>query len=77
MILAGMDLPEHSADARPIIANHDKQILYNKANRRQLVDDFHVREALLVRANFVLALHDINTFWFQHSISLDKPRVPL
>jgi hypothetical protein len=62
MVLAGMNLFEHTADARFASAHHDKQVFTDEADRRQLVDDFHMCEPLLVGAHFILALHDAQAF---------------
>ena len=65
MILARVNLPENPADSGLVLAQHHVQILHDKAQLGQFVDDFDVREALLVGANFILAFHDVDAFGFE------------
>ena len=60
-----MNLPEDSAYAGFVHAEYHEQILHNEAHLCQLVDDFDVRETLLVGANLILAFHDIDAFGFE------------
>ena len=69
MILARVNLPEHAAYAGFVHADDHEQILHNKTHSVQLVDDFDVREALLVGANLILAFHDVNTLRFEDTVS--------
>jgi hypothetical protein len=55
-----MNLPDHPANTRTIVAQEDKQVFDDKAILSQLVDQFHVGQALLVRTNLVSALYDVN-----------------
>jgi len=69
VILARVNLPEYAAYAGFVHADDHEQILHNEAHVVQLVDDFDVREALLVGANLILTFHDVNTLRFEDTVS--------
>jgi protein-tyrosine-phosphatase len=60
VVLAGMNLPDYPANTRTIVAQEDKQVFDDKAILSQLVDQFHVGQALLVRTDLVSAFYDVN-----------------
>ena len=60
MILASMGLPQQSANPRLSFADNYEQVLGNESMSRQLIDDFHVCQALLIGAYFVLAFDNVN-----------------
>ena len=64
-----MNLPEDAAYSGFVHADYHEQILHNEAHLVQFVDDFDVSEALLVRANLILAFHDVDAFGFEDSVS--------
>ena len=43
-----MDLPDNAAETGAIYSHHHKQVLDNKPMSGQFIDDFDVRQALLV-----------------------------
>jgi len=68
-----MDLAEHSAYPWLVLAEHHKEILHHEAHGAQLVDDFHMGQPLLIGANLVLALHNINPLGLQHPVRFRRP----
>lgn len=72
MILAGVDLPDDPTHAWSIVSNDNEQILDDETCRRQFVDDFDVRESLLVGADFILALDDVDAFRPQCPVRLAR-----
>ena len=62
MVLAGVDLTDDPADPWAIVSMEYKQVLNDKPNSGQFVDQLHMGQTLLVRANFVSALDDIDPF---------------
>jgi len=73
VVFAGVNLSQEPAHAGFVCAENHKQVFYHETHYGQFVDDLNVGKPLLVGADFVLALYDIDTFWFQHSISLVCP----
>jgi len=61
VVLSRVGLPQNPAYSGLAVSHYDEQILCNESVRSQLVDDLHVREPLPIRADFVLALDDVDT----------------
>lgn len=53
-----MDLRQYPADSGPVVSENDEQVVDLQTHLRQLVDDLHVRQSLLICADLVLALDD-------------------
>lgn len=58
MVLSRMDLRQYPADSGPVVSENDEQVVDLQTHLRQLVDDLHVRQSLLICADLVLALDD-------------------
>lgn len=71
MILPGVRLRQYPTDSRPTIANDNEQVFTPKTILLQLVYQFDVGQALLISADFVLALNDVTA-----SFTQDAPRLP-
>ncbi len=54
MVLSGVHLLFDRRNMRLIISDHDKQILNDKTVFSIFVDNLHMRQMLLVRADFIL-----------------------
>lgn len=61
MVLAGMDLPNHPADARAIVPQQNEQVLDDESLLRQPVGQLHMGQALPVCAHLVPALDDVDS----------------
>lgn len=70
MVLAGVDLLYDPACAGPVPPHEYEQIFCNKTQFRIGLHDLDVREALLVRADFVLVLDDQHTAVAQYPLGL-------
>ena len=70
VILAGMCLPEQSADPRLSFADNNEQVFGNESISCQLVDYFDMCQSLLIGAYLVLAFHNVNT-----ALAQDSPRL--
>lgn len=60
MILASVNLLNNTANTRAIVTNDYKNVLSNKPHFLVCSHYFHMRKALLIRANLVLAFYDKN-----------------
>ena len=72
MILASMNLFYETTDARRVAPDEHEEVLAVKAHVLIARDDLNVREALLVRAHLVLALHDHAASGPDHAPSLES-----
>lgn len=70
MVFARVDLFDDSTDSRTILSKKNKNIFDHKALFCILVNQLHVCQSLLIRANLIGAFHDKNTFTPQ-----DTPRL--
>jgi len=75
MIFSRVYLAYHATDAGPIATHHDEHVLGHETDTMISLHDFNVREALAVRAYFVLALHDAHTAFTQYTVSLHPCRL--
>jgi hypothetical protein len=72
MILACVNLPQESADSWSVPPQNYKQVFNHETHRGQFVDELDVSEALLIGADLVLALYDIESFGPQHPIRFTR-----
>lgn len=68
MVLSSVDLPHGPANTRPIIPHYNEKVLGNKPDALKGEHDLDVREALLVRAHFILALHYEDSALAQYAV---------
>lgn len=68
VVLSCVNLLQDSADAWNVITDHNEEVLRDKPFRRQFVDYLDVCQSLLVGADFVHALHDVDSIWTKHSL---------
>ena len=61
MILASVNLLNNTADTGAIVTNDYEDVLSNKPHFLVRGHYFHMRKALLISANFVLAFYDKHT----------------
>ena len=61
MILPRVNLPNRSANARTVLTDDDEEILGDEPELFVFPHNFDVSEALPIRTNFVLTLHDQHT----------------
>jgi hypothetical protein len=59
VILASVNLPDHPAHPRTVVSQEHKQILHNESILGKFVDNFHVRQPLLVGADLISTLDDV------------------
>jgi len=59
MILAGVNLPDDPTNTRAVVSQQHEEVFDDESLLRQLVDQFHVRQALLIGADLVPALNDV------------------
>jgi hypothetical protein len=70
MVLSGVNLTHHSANARTIIADDYEKVFGNISDLFVHLHNFDVRESLTIRAHFVLAFYDKNALFPQNSVRL-------
>ena len=69
MVFSGVSLFKNPADSRLIATDENKQILDNKLLGSEVVDQFHMSQPLLASADLILALHDEDATFSEHSPS--------
>src|SRR5258708_31930112 len=70
MILSGVNLLQHPTHTGLVPANENKPVLNDEPLAREFIDDFDVRQALLIGANFVGAYDHVKPLIAQYAIGL-------
>ena len=71
MILPGVDLFDHAANAGSVFADDNEQVFGDETHLFVGVHDLDVSEALAVGADFVLAFDDEDASVAEDAVSLD------
>ena len=72
MIFAGMSLFQQSAHPRFSSAYNNERVFSNKSIVSQFINDFDMRQSLLIGAYFILAFDYIDTAFTQDSPCLTR-----